>query len=292
MIDYIKLNKRLTRVEVEQLKKSIDFYSTFNTATGEEVSMSSNGKRVLTHLLGWEKNMKIKLYPSGWLEVSGSLHKLFNDGKHNFNLFSKNDLIETVNGLWSALGINPWELKISGLEFGANITPPLESKRIIDNALMYKGRVLEPKFHSDEGRYKQVGLSEYKVKLYDKRLHYESQGYQVGKETLRFELKYNTMRRINGFKVYYLEDIKKNMHNLIESLLNAWDNVLLFDPTIRQEEMILKYNNVNFWTSLIEKNRRSYLYELKKLKYYTETTTFGIHAEVREIMEDTLDALV
>ena len=55
MIDYIKLNKRLTRVEVEQLKKSIDFYSTFNTATGEEVSMSSNGKRVLTHLLGWEK---------------------------------------------------------------------------------------------------------------------------------------------------------------------------------------------------------------------------------------------
>ena len=100
------------------------------------------------------------------------------------------------------------------------------------------------------------------------------------------------MRRINGFKVYYLEDIKKNMHNLIEPLLNAWDNVLLFDPTIRQEEMILKYNNVNFWTSLIEKNRRSYLYELKKLKYYTETTTFGIQAEVREIMEDTLDALV
>ena len=85
MIDYIKLNKYLTRVEVQQLKKNIDFYSTFNTATGEEVSMSSNGKRVLTHLLGWEKNMKIKLYPNGWIDVSGSLHKLFNDGKHNFN---------------------------------------------------------------------------------------------------------------------------------------------------------------------------------------------------------------
>ena len=82
------------------------------------------------------------------------------------------------------------------------------------------------------------------------------------------------------------------MHNLIEPLLNTWDNVLLFDPTIRQEEMILKYNNINFWTSHIEKNRRSYLYELKKLRYYTKTTTFGIQAEVREIMEDTLDALV
>ena len=292
MIDYIKLNKHLTRNEVVRLKNNIDFYSTFNTATGEEVSMSSNGKRVLTHLLGWEKNMNIKLYSSGWLEVSGSLHKLFNDGKHNFNLFSKNDLIETVNGLSSALGINPWELKISGLEFGANITPPLDSKRIIDNALMYKGRVFEPKFHSDEGRYKQVGLKEYRVKLYDKRLHYESQGYEVGKETLRFELKYNTMRRVNAYKVFYLEDLKENMHNLVEPLLNAWDNVLLFDPTIRQEEMIMKYNNINFWTSLIEKNRRSYLNELKKLKDYTKTTTFGIQAEVRDIMEDTLDTIV
>ncbi len=137
-----------------------------------------------------------------------------------------------------------------------------------------------------------VELKEYRVKLYDKRLHYESQGYQVGKETLRFELKYNTMRRINAYRIYCLEDLKENMHNLVEPLLNAWDNVLLFDPTIRQEEMILKYNNVNYWTSLIEKNRRSYLYELKKLRYYTKTTTFGTQAEVREIMEDTLDALV
>ena len=70
-----------------------------------------------------------------------------------------------MNGLWYALGINPWELKISGLEFGANIMPPLESKRIIDNALMYKGRAFDSKFHSDEGRYKQLGLSEYRVKL-------------------------------------------------------------------------------------------------------------------------------
>jgi len=31
---------------------------------------------------------------------------------------------------------------------------------------------------------------------------------------------------------------------------------------------------------------------LKKLKNYTKTTTFGIQAEVRDIMEDTLDDLV
>ena len=31
---------------------------------------------------------------------------------------------------------------------------------------------------------------------------------------------------------------------------------------------------------------------MKKLKDYTKTTTFGIQAEVRDIMENTLDALV
>lgn len=40
MIDYVKLNKYLTKSEVEQLNKKIDFYSTINNATGEEVSMS------------------------------------------------------------------------------------------------------------------------------------------------------------------------------------------------------------------------------------------------------------
>ena len=31
---------------------------------------------------------------------------------------------------------------------------------------------------------------------------------------------------------------------------------------------------------------------MKKLRYYTETTIFGIQAEVRDIMKETLDVLV
>lgn len=292
MIDFIKLNKRLTIEEVEQLKSDIDFYGSFIHATGEIISMSPNGKRVLPHLIAWQKNMKIKLYPNGWLEVSGSLHKLFNDGKHNFNQFSKHDLIETVNGLWSVLGINPWEFKVSAIEFGVNINPPLESKYIINNALMYKGRVLETKFHSDEGHYKEVKLTEYSVKIYDKRLHYVSQGYDISDEVLRFELKYNKMRRVNGFEIYTLEDLRENMAYLIDPLLNAWDHVLLFDPAIKHEEMRLKYSNISFWLSLIEKSNRSYSYKLKKLKNYTETSGFDTQVQLRDIMSNTLNDLL
>ena len=131
MIDFIKLNNRLTSIEMQQLKNNIDFYSTYNTATGEEVSLSSNGKQVLNHIVAWEKNMKIKLYPSGWGEVSGSIHKYFNDGKHNFNQFDKSNLIESVSLLSNKLEVNLRNFKISGLEVGVNIKPPIDSQEII-----------------------------------------------------------------------------------------------------------------------------------------------------------------
>ena len=292
MIDFIKLNKRLTREEVEQLKNKVDFYGSFIDATGEIISVSPNGKRVLPHLLGWHKNMKIKLYPNGWLEVSGSLHKLFNDGKHNFNQFTKSDLIETVNSLCPVLGISPWEFKVSSIEFGVNIKPPLDSKYIINNALLYKGRVFETKFHSDEGHYKEVKLTEYSVKIYDKRLHYVSKGYDISDEVLRFELKYNKMRRVNSFGIYTLEDLKENMVRLIEPLVNAWDHVLLFDPAIKHEEIRLKYSNIYFWLSLMEKSRRSYSYKLKKLRKYTETSSVDTKAQVKDIISNTLNNLL
>ena len=78
-----------------------------------------------------------------------------------------------------------------------NITPPVDSDIIINNAFMYKNKVFENKFHSDEGNYKQAGLTEYLVKLYNKRKHYTNQGYAIDNETLRFELKYTVMRSIN-----------------------------------------------------------------------------------------------
>jgi hypothetical protein len=292
MIDFIKLNKRLTREEVEQLKNKVDFYGSFIDATGEIISMSPNGKRVLPHLLAWHTNMKIKLYPNGWIEVSGSLHKLFNDGKHNFNQFTKSDLIETVNSLCPVLGISPWEFKVSSIEFGVNIKPPLDSKYIINNSLMYKGRVFETKFHSDEGHYKEVKLTEYSVKIYDKRLHYVSQGYDISDEVLRFELKYNKMRRVNSFGIYTLEDLKENMVRLIDPLLNAWDHVLLFDPAIKHEEIRLKYSNIYFWLSLMEKSRRSYSYKLKKLRKYTEASSIDTQAQVKDVMSNTLNNLL
>ena len=295
MIDFIKLNNRLTIIEMQELKNNIDFYRTYNTATGEEVSLSSNGKQVLYHIVAWEKNMKIKLYPSGWCEVSGSIHKYFNDGKHNFNQFEKSNLIESVSLLSDKLKVNLRNFKISGLEVGVNIKPPIDSQEIIANSLLYKSRPFESKYHNDEGNYKQVSLSEYRVKLYDKRLHYEAQGYEVGEETMRFEIKYNSMRSVKQKGIFLLEDLEQKIECLKEPLLNAWDKVLFFDPSINKKknnEKNIRYTNINYWMELKKKSTRTFNYQFNKLKKYTKENTCDIQAQVRDIMMDTLDALV
>ena len=295
MIDFIKLNCRLTSIEMQQLKNNIDFYRTINTATGEVVSLSSNGKQVLNHIVAWEKNKKIKLYPSGWCEVSGSIHKYFNDGKHNFNQFEKSNLIESVSLLSDKLKVNLRNFKISGLEVGVNIKPPIDSQEIIANSLLYKSRPFESKYHNDEGNYKQVSLSEYKIKLYDKRLHYEAQGYEVGEETMRFEIKYNSMRSVKQKGIFLLEDLEQKIECLKEPLLNAWDKVLFFDPSINKKknnEKNIRYANINYWMELKKKSTRTFNYQFNKFKKYTKENTCGIQAQVRDIMRDTLDVLV
>ena len=295
MIDFIKLNSHLTSIERKQLKNNIDFFGTYNTATGELVSLSSNGKQVLNHIVAWEKNMKIKLYPSGWCEVSGSIHKYFNDGKHNFNQFEKSNLIESVSLLSDKLKVNLRNFKISGLEVGVNIKPPIDSQEIIANSLLYKSRPFESKYHNDEGNYKQVSLSEYRVKLYDKRLHYEAQGYEVGEETMRFEIKYNSMRSVKQKGIFLLEDLEQKIECLKEPLLNAWDKVLFFDPSINKKknnEKNIRCSNINYWMELKKKSTRTFNYQFNKFKKYTKENTCGIQAQVRDIMRDTLDALV
>jgi hypothetical protein len=56
------------------------------------------------------------------------------------------------------------------------------------------------------------------------------------------------------------------------------------------EEQTIKYANVNFWRGIAKK--RSYNYHHRKLYKLMEGNTCAIQAEVRDIMEDTLDDLV
>ena len=183
--------------------------------------------------------------------------------------------------------------KVESVEVGVNFIPPIPSDDIINNALMYKRRPFEAKHRNDEGNYIQVKLYEYWVKLYNKRLHYEKQGYDIGHEILRFELKINKMRMLAKYRVFTLEDLMNNLEDIARDLLpKAWEEIMLYDPTMNKQtkEKTLQYANVNFWRGIAKE--RSYNYHNRKLYRMMEGNTCAIQAQVKDLMLDTLDCLV
>ena len=295
MIDYIKLSSRLNNTQVDDLKKRIDFNGSYNESTGELESILPNGKKVSYRTTGWTKNMKLELFPNGYVELAGSLHKYYNDGKHNYNQFDRKEAEIALKRLIEATGLELPFFKVDSVEVGVNLMPPIPSDDIINNALIYKRRPFEAKHRNDEGNYRQVKLYEYLVKLYNKRLHYEIQGYDIGYEILRFELKINKMRMLSKYKVFTLEDLINNIEDIVKDMLpKAWREVLLYDPTMNKQtkEKTLQYANVNFWRGIAGKNNRSYNYHSRKLYRMMEENTCAIQAQVKDLMLETLDGLV
>ena len=293
MIDYIKLSSRLNTTQMADLRSKIDFFESINGSTGNHEKILANGKKVSYRSTGWIKNIKLELFPKGYIELAGSLHKYYNDGKHNYNQFGRKEAETALKRLIEVTGLQLPYYKVRSVEVGVNLMPPIPSDDIIDNALMYKRKPFEAKHRNDEGNYNQVKLYEYLVKLYNKRLHYEKQGYDIGHEILRFELKINKMRMLAKYRVFTLEDLMNNLEDIARDLLpKAWEEIMLYDPTINKQtkEKTLQYANVNFWRGIAKE--RSYNYHHKKLYRLMEGNTCAIQAQVKDVMLDTLDGLV
>ncbi|MDB4307015.1 hypothetical protein N9935_02400 [Flavobacteriaceae bacterium] len=293
MIDFIKLSSRLNAIQMADLRSKIDFFESINGSTGDHEKILANGKKVSYRSTGWTKNMKLELFPNGYIELAGSLHKYHNDGKHNFNQFGRKEAEIVLKRLIKVTGLQLPYYKVRSVEVGVNLTPPIPSDDIINNALMYKRKPFEAKHRNDEGNYNQVKLYEYLVKLYNKKLHYEKQGHDIGHEILRFELKIIKMRMLAKYRVFTLEDLMNNIEDIARDLLpKAWEEVLLHDPTVNKQtkEKTIKYANVNFWRGIAKE--RSYNYHHRKLYRLMEGNTCAIQAQVKDVMLDTLDCLV
>ncbi len=91
MIDFIKLSSRLNDTQVADLRNKIDFFESINGSTGEPEKILANGKKASYRSTAWIKNIKLDLFSKGYIELAGSLHKYYNDGKHNFNQFGRKE---------------------------------------------------------------------------------------------------------------------------------------------------------------------------------------------------------
>ena len=231
------------------------------------------------------KGMKFKLWYTGFLEISGSLHKFKNEGLYNYDDFSHAMLCEVLHEFETLFGLDLKKCELQNIEFGVNIAPFMATAITLDNLLEHKNK----RFDSDkDGKYRQAKHAQYICKLYDK-------GFQnkLGRQLMRWELKFVKMEKLKPMGIYCLHDLFQTswIEPIGELLLAEWDTILTYDDTIRKEGLdrktrdkkLLQWSNPTFWRGL---NKFKKARELKKYILCVQHHSSSIQTQNKTRIQD------
>ena len=233
-----------------------------------------------------KKNIKIKYFVDGGLiTLSGSLHKYFNDGLHNYNQFTYKDYLEALKRLKNDFAVLPENLYIYTLEYGVNIKPPIKTKLILDNILMHRHIETEIKINNIRGYYNQFKHNKYIIKVYDK-----AKQNKLKEDLLRFEIKetnWSEYRLKYGIKT--LADFNKSDKKIfVDKLLKKWEELIFYDPTIQGLDRWHKYSNVTFWRDGSKKQKSKHL---KRLNHLIKTQSQNIKGQISNLILENIEGV-
>jgi len=228
-----------------------------------------------------------------YLTISGSLHKNHFSGQ-NYLPFTWTQMQKEICHLEKCLHLKCADAKLLNLEVGINIVFPVPVFKFLEESLVsYKGKPFN-RYNMDRkgvclGYY--CELTQYTVKIYDK-----GKQFKLPENLMRFELKFIKMQRLKDSGVITLADlkIKNRVNKLLRLLLNAWDNVLLYDATINLKNAALKDeeanllstgNNPRFWQQLQKINKRAFNYQRQKFKKLVAQHGSNIHFVIKNLIQ-------
>jgi hypothetical protein len=273
MADGITIKSEIEKFEEWRRSLNLKLDASVDTFdTGEIRTKKRNDTTITTHRGKWETfDLIIKEVLNTttgkrlfYLTIKGSLHKNFYGGS-NYLPFNWQQLQEQINHLCNALSINPSQAQISSLEIGVNIRTPFEvTPFLMGNIISYKGNSFN-RYKKDAAGFCLgivCNLSQYAVKIYDKGLQ-----NKLPYNLMRFELRYLKMQALNNRGIKYLSDLQnfKKVYSLHTMLLNAWNDVLIFDVLqpvkklpIKQRgiDLLIEGQNPKFWERLKETKTR------------------------------------
>ena len=297
MIDGIKLQATFTDFEGWKQANGFRFVVSTETETGEIRAKRRREGNTLTATITHRANFETyqltvkELTETGpgnsstrfVLIVDGSLHKNHQQGS-NYKPFTFADLQAEIKHLCSSLKIAPECLKINRLEVGQNIpfTSPV-FPFLKSSLLTYKGHCFSQYRPGRDGKvlgYECNGLTQYRVKIYDKALQFD-----LPFPLMRFELRFLKMEPLKGIKTLAdLSDFNR-VNGLFNLLIKAWGHVLLFDRTIEpckltasQKEFWRDADNPKYWEGL---NNGQYREQKKRFQRIIEKHGIGHHEFIK-----------
>lgn len=212
------------------------------------------------------------------LEISGSIHYFYNDELHNADDFYIEDCISAIIQIKNLFDLDLNNCKLINLEYGVNINPIINVTDLVHNLIYHSTRqFVRTTIHND---FKQAGNEAYKqVKAYNKSVQFPHEC----ENTFRFEVRTREHKFLKKLGIVSLQDLVdiKNYDKLITSLLNEWDNVLLFDLS---KDIDTKFFNTHFWEDILKNGNRNKFNNQKKL-YYKKLGPDNLHSNIRNIIE-------
>ncbi len=287
MIDFIKVSLPPQYSEILLNHTDLDFYYQVNPKTSEIRSKNKAGKTCTPVQIAYHTGFKFEVYDSGRILVSGSIHKYWNNGAHNFNDFSLNDFRQCIGEFLETFKIKPLDAKLLITEVGLNISPMFSINSLLKNLFLHRGTPFLWVETQTEGKYKQCKHDRYRIKIYYKSMQYRTD-YAIDREILRVEINFTGQQFRNLFAVDTLVDlINARFDDFNQYIINELNQILLYDWTIRHEsERLLRYANQNYWLDYLDKNQKSAFNKHRRLlKDYTANYSDQIQRQLIQLFD-------
>lgn len=283
MIDGIKIDVHSLNGSKWLSNKLLHFHTYTSVETGELLDGTIVAKyKGLKFFITQSTKYENRVYYS----VRGSLHKYFNNGKHNANDFSFYDLQNVLQELQQKFNINPKTSTLRNIEFGTNINTPIDAKEVLKSLVCYGKYTFGTLKIEGLIVGKRIAKQQSSLKIYDK-----GKQYQKATNLVRFEIVVQKMIYLKKFGIVMLSDLQDitKIEPLGSILLNYWNDVIYYDKKIDwkrltefERKKILYYATPRNWSDFEIKQRYRAKKHFKELMQQFSTST--IHKEIYDLI--------
>jgi hypothetical protein len=257
MIDGIKAKVLHLKSDVWRGCQALDFAVSVSSRTGEVLT---NKPQLAEH-----KGLTFKIVPpidpqgEESCYLLGSLHKFKNQGLHNADDFSVNDIKNVLADL-RELHIDPSVTVLENIEFGVNIMLPYSCQTVLDSMISMSNRqFVELKF-SGVPNGKRLCRDQYELKIYDKGKLETGTASHI----LRVELRVKKMKCLNKAVVMLGDLTDKNKLLVLGRMLVKYiQSVVMYGGSFDDLEKypmpiqikLMQWTNPNYWSRLTKDQR-------------------------------------
>lgn len=276
MIDFIKVSNAGINPDAFISNPHLSFTDKVILNTGELVDEGRSAKY---------RDMKFFISRSGITGLSGSLHKYHNEGLHNHNDFTFENLRSVITDLEGRFGIDPWTTALNNIEFGVNLNVPFNPSDFISHLVTHNYSQFN--IEQDKGKHcSQVKYSQYVIKIYNKGLQ-----YNLNENILRFEVRVVRMAKLNKYDIHTLSDLldKEKLLWLLNLLLQVFDEIIYYDDSIdptslsrSDRELLRDGYNPKYWQ---EYHKKAGSNSSKKIRRYQDLVRIHEHRNFQSIRQ-------